>query len=649
MDLFKFKIPDPFLITNEPMIVIAEISIVLVTLGILFVLTYFKKWRWLWEEWLTTVDHKRIGIMYLICALLMFFRGGVDALLMRTQLALPDMNFLNAQHYNEIFTTHGTIMIIFMAMPFLIGLMNIIVPLQIGARDVAFPVLNAVSFWLFFAGAMLFNLSFVIGGSPDAGWTNYTPLAGNDLSAGPGINYYLWGLQISGIGTLMTGINFIVTIIKMRAPGMKLMKMPMFTWSTMIASVIIVFAFPVLTVALAMLSMDRLFGTHFFTIDGGGMPMMWANLFWIWGHPEVYLVILPAFGIFSDVITTFARKRLFGYGAMVWSMILITGLSFLVWVHHFFTMGSGPWINSVFSVTTMLIAIPTGVKIFNWLFTMHKGRIEFTTPMLWATGFIPTFLIAGITGVMLAAAAADYQFHNTYFLISHFHYALIGGTVFGCMAGLTYWWPKMFGHLLDERLGKWSFWTFFIGFHLCFFPQYILGFQAMPRRIYTYPAEAGWTAGNFISTVGAFVMGIGFLILAYNIYYSARYGERDTTGDPWNGRTLEWSIPSPAPHYNFARIPVVKKQDDFWYRKKENRKDSDEPLQPIHMPNNTGMPVIFAAFMFVAGFGFVFEWYLLVVIGLLGIFGSMLWRTFNDYDADHYIQVEEIEKDLRAG
>lgn len=648
MDLFKFEIPDPFLITSDPMIIGAEISIVLVTLGIIFVLTYFKKWRWLWKEWLTTVDHKRIGIMYLICAILMFFRGGVDALLMRTQLALPDMNFLNAQHYNEIFTTHGTIMIIFMAMPFLIGLMNIIVPLQIGARDVAFPVLNAVSFWLFFAGAMLFNISFVLGGSPDAGWTNYTPLAGNDLSGGPGINYYLWGLQISGFGTLMTGINFIVTIIKMRASGMSLMKMPMFTWSTMIASVIIVFAFPVLTVALAMLTMDRLFGAHFFTIDGGGMPMMWANLFWIWGHPEVYLVILPAFGIFSDVITTFARKRLFGYGAMIWSMISITGLSFLVWVHHFFTMGSGPWINSVFSITTMLIAIPTGVKIFNWLFTMHKGRIEFTTPMMWATGFIPSFLIAGITGVMLAAAAADYQYHNTYFLISHFHYALIGGTVFGCLAGLTYWWPKIFGFLLDERLGKWSFWTFFIGFHLCFFPQYILGFQAMPRRIYTYPAEAGWTAGNFISTVGAFVMGIGFIILVYNIYYSARYGKRDTTGDPWNGRTLEWSIPSPAPHYNFARVPEVKKQDDFWYRKKENRKGSEEPLQPIHLPNNTGMPIIFSAFMFVAGFGFVFEWYLLVIIGLMGVFGSMLWRTFNDYDAHHYVPVEEIEKDLKT-
>ncbi|MGA9172437.1 MAG: cytochrome aa3 quinol oxidase subunit I [Thermoactinomyces sp.] len=645
--LFNFKMPEHgFFVTGEPMIYMADVSIVLVTLGIIFVLTYFKKWRWLWDEWLTTVDHKRIGIMYIICALLMLFRGGVDALLMRTQLAWPGMHFLNAQHYDEIFTTHGTIMILFMAMPFIVGLMNVAVPLQIGARDVAFPELNAVSFWLFFAGAMLFNISFVIGGSPDAGWTSYTPLAGNELDPGPGENYYLLGLQIAGIGTLMTGINFLVTILKMRAPGMSLMKMPLFTWSTLITSVIIIFAFPVLTVALALLTIDRLFGAHFFTISGGGMPMMWANLFWVWGHPEVYIVILPAFGIFSEVISTFARKRLFGYHAMVYSMVAISALSFLVWLHHFFTMGSGPWINSFFGVSTMLIAIPTGVKVFNWLLTLYKGRIEFTQPMLWALAFIPSFLIGGVTGVMLAAVPADYQYHNSYFLISHFHYVLIGGTVFGCFAGLTYWWPKMFGHKLDERLGKWAFWVFNIGFHLCFIPMYLVGLQGMTRRVYTYPAETGWGPINLVETIGAFIMGAGFLIFCYCVYYSARFGERDVTGDAWNGRTLEWSVSSPAPHYNFAHIPKVETLDAWWYMKKEKgkKKEKPEPYKPIHMPNNTGMPVVMSAFMFVAGFGFVFEWYLLAIGGLIGVLLCMLWRSFNDYDSHHYVSVEEIKK-----
>ncbi|MCP7203798.1 cbb3-type cytochrome c oxidase subunit I, partial [Listeria monocytogenes] len=424
-----------FIVTGDPMILGAQISIVLVSIGVVALLTYTKKWKWLMKEWISSVDHKKIGIMYLLAAVLMFFRGGVDALMMRTQLALPDMKFLDAQHYNEVFSTHGTIMILFMAMPFIIGLMNIAVPLQIGARDVAFPFLNNLSFWTFFMGAMLFNLSFVIGGSPDAGWTNYAPLA-TDFSAGYGINFYLLGVQIAGIGTLMTGINFFVTILRMRTKGMTLMKMPMFTWSSLITSLIIIFAFPVLTVALALMSFDRLFGTAFFTLTNGGLPMMWANLFWVWGHPEVYIVILPAFGIFSEIISTFSRKKLFGYPAMVAAMAVISLLSFLVWVHHFFTMGSGALVNSFFSITTMMIAIPTGIKIFNWLFTMYKGRITFTTPMLWSLAFIPNFVVGGVTGVMLAMAAADYQYHNTYFLVSHFHYVLIAGTVFSCFAGL---------------------------------------------------------------------------------------------------------------------------------------------------------------------------------------------------------------------
>ncbi len=548
---------DEFFVTGDPLIYGADVSIILTSIAALVGLTYFKKWKWLWTNWLTTVDHKRLGIMYIIAAILMLFRGGVDALLMRAQLTVPDSTFLQSDHYNEIFTTHGTIMIIFMAMPFLIGLMNVVVPLQIGARDVAFPYLNALSFWTFFFGAMLFNISFVIGGSPGAGWTSYMPLAGNAASPGPGQNYYLLGLQIAGIGTLMTGINFFVTILKMRTKGMTLLKMPMFTWSTLITTIIIIFAFPVLTVALALMSFDRLFGSHFFTLAQGGMPMLWANFFWIWGHPEVYIVILPAFGIFSEIISTFSKKMLFGYKAMVVSMVAIAGLSFVVWVHHFFTMGAGSAVNSFFSITTMAIAIPTGVKIFNWLFTLYKGSIRFTTPMLWSLAFIPNFVIGGVTGVMLAMAAADYQYHNTYFLVAHFHYVLISGTVFSCFAGFYYWYPKMFGHKLNETLGKISFWLFVVGFNVCFFPMYFLGLAGMPRRVYTYGEADGWFSLNVVASIGGVLMGLGFLVMVYSIYYSFRYAKRETTGDAWDGRTLEWATNTPIPHYNFAVVPEV--------------------------------------------------------------------------------------------
>lgn len=637
---------DEFFVTGDPIIYAADVSIALTIIGIIFILTYFKKWKWLWNEWLTTVDHKKIGIMYIIAALLMLFRGGVDALMMRAQLAMPGMEFLKASHYNEIFTTHGTIMIIFMAMPFLIGLMNVVVPLQIGARDVAFPYLNAVSFWTFFMGAMLFNISFVIGGAPQAGWSSYMPLASNELSPGPGQNFYLLGLQISGIGTLLTGINFMATIFKMRAPGMTLMRMPIFTWSTLITSVIIVFAFPVLTVALALMTFDRLFGTHFFTLAGEGMPMLWANLFWIWGHPEVYIVILPAFGIFSEIISTFARKNLFGYKAMVVSMVGIAGLSFLVWVHHFFTMGSGALVNSVFSITTMAIAIPTGVKIFNWLFTIYKGRIKFSTPMLWALGFIPNFTVGGVTGVMLAMAAADYQYHNTYFLVSHFHYVLIAGTVFGCFAGLVFWYPKMFNHKLNERLGKWTFWIFTISFNICFFPMYFLGLDGMPRRVYTYAEETGWFGMNAVVTIGAFGMGLAFLILVYNIYWSARYAKRETNGDAWDGRTLEWATHTPIPHYNFAKIPTVTGLDPFWKMKQTGEAEAyfnDDNYEEIHMPSNSGMPFIMSIFFFISGFGLVFEWYLMAIAGVIGVFATMILRSF-DYDDGYHISVEEVRE-----
>ncbi len=638
--------PTPFFVSGDPMIYASDVLIALTLVGVVFVLTYFRRWRWLWEEWITTVDHKKIGIMYLLAALAMMFRGGVDSELMRTQLAFPNNHFLGAEHYDQIFTTHGTIMILFMAMPLIFAMMNIAVPLQIGARDVAFPYLNAISFWLFFFGAMLFNLSFVIGGSPDAGWVSYPPLTETPFDPGPGENFYLLALQISGIGSIATGINFLVTILKMRAPGMTLMRMPLFPWSVLSASVLIIFAFPALTIALALLLLDRLAGAHFFTMLQGGNPMMYVNLFWVWGHPEVYIVVLPAFGLFSEVFATFSRKRVFGYTSMVASLMTIAVISYFVWAHHFFTMGAGPGVNSFFAIASMCVGIPTGVKVFNWLFTMFKGRIRTSLPMLWAIGFIPNFAIGGATGIMLAAAPGDYQYHNSYFLIAHFHQVLIGGVVYGMLAGMYYWWPKMFGFILDERIGRWAFWLFNIGFYVCFMPQYQLGFMGMTRRVYIYPADMGWSTLNLISTVGAYLMGIAFVLIVVEILYSAVWGVRDTTGDPWDGRTLEWSLPSPAPHYNFAHVPVVTERDAWWGQKEARKKGEIQketrPFQPIHMPRNSGRPFIMSLCFFIGGFGLVFEWYPLALVGLVGILTSLLMRSV-ERDTDYYIPVEEIQ------
>ena len=642
-----------FFVTGDPLIYGADVAIVITSVAIVFALTYFKKWGWLWREWITTVDHKKIGIMYLIASLLMLFRGGVDALLMRAQLALPNMKFLQAEHYNEIFTTHGTIMILFMAMPMMFALFNMVVPLQIGARDVAYPFLNAVSFWLFFVGAMLFNLSFVIGGSPDAGWLSYPPLSELSHSPGVGENFYIWGIQISGIGSLATGINFLVTILKMRAPGMKLMQMPLFSWSVLASCITIIFAFPILTVTLALLFVDRFFGAHFFTMLDGGNPMMYVNLIWMWGHPEVYIVVLPAFGIYSEVVSTFAKKKIFGYKSMVFSMMIISVLSFFTWVHHFFTMGSGADVNAFFAISTMAIGIPTGVKVFNWLFTLFRGRITLSQPMLWTLAFVPCFAVGGATGVMLAVAPADYQYHNSYFLIAHFHQVLIGGVVFGYLAGIYYWWPKLFGFKLNERLGRWAFWLWNIGFYVCFMPQYALGFMGMTRRVYTYGWDMGWAPYNIVSSIGAVLMGVGFLFQVAQIVYSFKNGEKDTTGDPWNGRTLEWSIPSPPPVYNFARIPEVTSADAWWKRKQDRLAGKPEPepapLAPIHMPKNSGIPFIFACFWFVAGFGFVFHWVWMAVAGLVGVGVCLLVRSFQ-YDTDYYIPVDEIKRtEARSG
>ncbi|CAB3393155.1 cbb3-type cytochrome c oxidase subunit I [Kyrpidia spormannii] len=643
-----------YLMWNEgPLIWGSDVLILLTIIGIVGVLTYFKKWRWLWDEWLTTVDHKRIGIMYLIAALLMLFRGGVDAELLRTQLAIPGNPFLDAAHYDQIFTTHGTIMILFMAMPFIFALFNIVVPLQIGARDVAFPYLNAVSFWLFFFGALLFNISFVFGGSPDAGWVSYPPLSELGFDPGPGENYYLLGIQISGIGSIATGINFLATILKMRAPGMSLMRMPLFTWSVLGACIMIIFAFPALTVALALLLLDRVAGTHFFTMLHGGNPAMFVNLFWIWGHPEVYIVVLPAFGVFSEVVATFARKRIFGYASMVSSLILISVISYFVWVHHFFTMGAGPDVNTFFAIASMAVGIPTGVKVFNWLFTMWRGRIRLSLPMMWTLAFIPTFAIGGATGVMLAVAPADYQYHNSYFLIAHFHQTLIGGVVFGMLAGMYYWWPKMFGFKLDERLGRWAFWFFNIGFYICFMPQYALGLMGMQRRMYVYPADMGWNTLNLVSTIGAYLMGIGFLFIVAQVVYSIRHGERDLTGDPWDGRTLEWSLPSPAPHYNFAVIPVVTDRDMWWILKREGREEEllprPEEVKDIHMPKNSGVPFLMGVCFFVGGFGVVFNWWWLAVAGLAGVLLSLLSRSFQ-HEEEYSLPAEKvIETEISLG
>ncbi len=635
-----------FAVHGSPMIYGAMVSIVVVSLAILIGLTYFKKWGWLKDEWLTTVDHKRIGIMYILAALIMLFRGGVDALLMRGQTAMPDNGLLDAQHYNEIFTTHGVIMILFMAMPFIIGLMNIVIPLQIGARDVAFPYLNAISFWLFFAGAMLFNISFVIGGSPDAGWSAYFPLASLEFSPTVGNNYYSIAIQIAGLGTLMTGVNFIVTILKMRAPGMTLMKMPMFTWSILITSVIIVFAFPVLTVALALMMFDRLFGTQFFAMQNGGMDMLWANLFWVWGHPEVYIVILPAFGIFSEIISTFAKKNLYGYKSMVISMVAISLLSFTVWVHHFYTMGQGVMVNSIFSITTMLIAVPTGVKIFNWLLTMYKGKITFTVPMLYSLAFIPIFTFGGITGVMLAMASADYQYHNTMFLVAHFHYVLIPGTVFGVVAGMYYWFPLMFNFKLNEKLGKIAFWLITISFNVTFMPLFFLGLDGMTRRMYTYSEETGYGLLNLISALGAVGIAIGFAILVYSIYWSIRYEPRIEKGDPWDARTLEWSLPSPVPAYNFAITPEVNSVEAFWNQKQGREQIYKRPYEEIHMPNSSFKPFLMAMCFMFWGFFMVFSMWIPAIISAIPIAYLLFARSFEN-DHGFHIPIDEIKETER--
>ncbi|AVI28314.1 MULTISPECIES: cytochrome c oxidase subunit I [Bacillus amyloliquefaciens group] len=602
----------------------------------------------LWD-YLTTVDHKKIAILYMIAGGFFFVVGGLEAMLIRIQLLRPGNDFMGAQQFNEIMTMHGTTMIFLAAMPLLFGLMNAVVPLQIGARDVSFPFLNALGFWLFFFGGIFLNLSWFLGGAPDAGWTSYASLALN--SKGHGIDFFVLGLQISGLGTLIAGINFLATIINMRAPGLTYMRLPLFTWTTFVASALILFAFPPLTVGLALMMLDRLFGTNFFNPELGGNTIIWEHLFWIFGHPEVYILILPAFGIFSEIIPVFARKRLFGYSSMVFAIVLIGFLGFMVWVHHMFTTGLGPIANAIFAVATMAIAVPTGIKIFNWLLTIWGGNVKFTTPMLYAVAFIPSFVLGGVTGVMLAAAAADYQFHDTYFVVAHFHYVIIGGVVFGILAGVHFWWPKMFGKVLHETMGKISFVLFFIGFHLTFFIQHFLGLMGMPRRVYTYLPGQGLDTGNLISSIGAFFMAGAAALLVVNIIYTSIKGKY-VGNDPWlDGRTLEWAVSSPPPEYNFKKLPFVRGLDPLWIEKQAGNEGMApaEPVEDIHMPNGSIMPFIISFGLFVAAFGFLYHsdysWGLPVIFIGLGItFFTMLLRSVVD-DYGYHIHKEDLPND----
>ena len=633
---------------HEPIIMGAVGAMILGGILICAALTYFGKWKWLWTEWLTSVDHKKIGIMYIIVAMVMLLRGFADAIMMRLQLAMASGGsdgFLNAHHYDQIFTAHGVIMIFFMAMPFMVGLMNIVVPLQIGARDVAFPFLNSLSFWLFVVGVALINISLGLGEFAQTGWLAYPPLSGHQYSPGVGVDYWIWSLQISGIGTLLTGVNFFVTIMKMRAPGMTLMKMPVFTWTALCSNILIIASFPILTATIALLTMDRYLGTHFFTNDMGGNQMMYVNLIWAWGHPEVYILILPAFGIFSEVVATFCKKRLFGYTSLVWATAAITILSFIVWLHHFFTMGAGANVNAFFGIATMIISIPTGVKIFNWLFTMYQGRVQFTTPILWTLGFLVTFTVGGMTGVLLAVPGANYVLHNSLFLIAHFHNVIIGGVVFGYLAGFNYWFPKAMGFKLNETLGKCAFWFWITGFFAAFLPLYALGFMGMTRRLSTN-INPEYHTMLMIAVGGAvlILIGILFQLLQLVVSIKDRNKNRDLTGDPWGGRTLEWATSSPPPFYNFAEIPVVTERDAFWdMKEKGTAYKRPVAYKEIHMPKNTGAGVIISLFSLVMGFALIWYIWWLAILGAVGVAVTWIAHSFNN-DVDYYVPVDVVEK-----
>lgn len=638
---------------HEPILLATFAMVVLGGIAVLGGITYFRLWGTLWRDWITSIDHKKIGIMYMILGLIMLMRGFADALMMRAQQAIAfgdNPGFLPPHHYDQIFTAHGVIMIFFVAMPLVTGLMNYVVPLQIGARDVAFPFLNNFSFWMTTFGAVLVMASLFVGEFAKTGWLAYPPLSGILASPDVGVDYYIWSLQIAGVGTLLSGVNLIVTIVKMRAPGMDMMKMPVFSWTALCTNVLIVAAFPVLTAVLAMLSLDRIFGTNFFTNDLGGNAMMYVNLIWIWGHPEVYILILPLFGVFSEVVSTFSAKRLFGYTSMVYATVVITILSYLVWLHHFFTMGSGASVNSFFGITTMIISIPTGAKIFNWLFTMYRGCIRFELPMMWTIGFMITFVIGGMTGVLLAVPPADFVLHNSLFLIAHFHNVIIGGVLFGLFAGINYWFPKAFGYKLDVFWGKCSFWFWIVGFWMAFMPLYVLGLMGVTRRMSQFqdPSLQIWFQ---VAAFGAVLiaLGIGSMLIQFYVSFRRRHELRDVTGDPWDGRTLEWSTSSPPPDYNFAFTPKVYDNDTWADMKKNGYKRPLTGFTAIHMPKNTGAGFIISAISGAIGFCLIWQMWLLASVTFVVLLAAIIIHTFN-YKRDYYIPAEEVARteDLRT-
>ena len=629
------------------------VSAAVVIVMVLAVLAWVAARGWipyLWKEWITSVDHKHIGVMYCLLGLLMLLRGFIDALMMRSQqaLAFNAPGYLPPEHYDQIFSAHGTIMILFAAMPLIIGLMNFVVPLQLGVRDVAFPTLNSVSFWLTATGALLVNISLVVGEFARTGWLPFPPLSELRYSPGVGVDYYLWAVQISGVGTLLTGINFVTTILKTRTFGMTYLRMPMFCWTALAACMLIIAAFPVLTATLAMLTLDRYLGFHFFTNEAGGNPMMFVNLIWAWGHPEVYILVLPSFGIFSEVISTFSSKPLFGYRSMVIATLFICLVSFCVWLHHFFTMGPGGDVNAAFGIATSIIAVGTGVKMYNWLFTMYGGRIRFATPMLWSIGFLLTFITGGMTGVMLAVPPADFLLHNSLFLVAHFHHVIVAGVVFAVMAGITYWFPKAFGFRLDEGWGTATFWLSFIGFYVTFMPLYVLGFLGMTRRLQHYDVPE-WRPWILVSMAGVLILLAGAVCQVIQLIVSIRHrGElRDATGDPWDARSLEWATPSPPPAFNFAHLPHVENLEAYWNVKQrareELRLDNTEPYEDIEMPRNSATGFVCAFFATFIGFALIWHIWWLMVLGLIGAYATFVvfaWRDVPEY----VIPAEDVER-----
>jgi cytochrome o ubiquinol oxidase subunit 1 len=645
-----FDQPIPLFVGAVVLVVIIAVLVWVVVAGHL---------PYLWHEWITSVDHKRIGAMYVLLALVMLLRGGSDAIMMRSQqaIAFHSQGYLPPDHYDQIFSAHGTIMIFFVGMPFVIGLMNVVVPLQLGVRDVAFPTLNSVGFWLTATGALLVNVSLVVGEFARTGWLPYPPLSELTYSPGVGVDYYVWALEISGVGTLVAGINLLTTVLKIRTKGMNYLRMPMFCWTTLASNLLIIAAFPILTATLAMLILDRYLGFHFFTNTAGGNMMMFMNLIWAWGHPEVYILVLPAFGIFSEVVSTFSGKPLFGYRSMVMATMAICLISFMVWLHHFFTMGAGPNVNAVFGIASMIIAVPTGVKIYNWLFTMYGGRIRFTTPMMWAVGFMATFTLGGLTGVLVAVPPADFLLHNSLFLVAHFHNVIIGGVLFGAFAGYTYWFPKVFGFRLHEGWGKTAFWFTLIGFYVTFIPLYAAGTLGMTRRLQHYDV-AEWRPWMIVAGIGTILMTIGVLCQVVQLVVSIRHREelRDHTGDPWDGRSLEWSTSSPPPVFNFAVLPYVTGEDAYWAMKAKARQlaePEEEPdYKPIEMPRNSPTGFVSAFFATVMGFALIWHIWWMVLAGFVGAFATFVafaWRDHDEYEipADEVARVDRINRAQR--